>query len=158
MHLVHQLSDCYRIRTIICQFAVLRVNCVCEILPKCQGHTRLRRYTGSSESLENMHRGHLGTDWFDSRAHQWSTRMWDYDHLDRPLADRLRTLSSIFVETYSICREDTSFAHPYYLKDLVLWKCTPDPVRLTRAHRFLQILNRLFLAVEQRAFLMVQPS
>lgn len=77
----------------------------------------------------------------------------------RLLADRPRTPLGISVVTCSTGQADTSSGHHFDLPRVSVANCETDHFdKFTGADRFLQVLNRLFLAAETDTLLVVQPA
>jgi hypothetical protein len=80
-------------------------------------------------------------------------------HRDRLLVDRPRTPLGISVVTCNTGQADTSFAHHFDLPRVSVWTVGQIILRsLTRTDRLLQVLNRLLLATEAVALLVMQPA
>jgi len=78
---------------------------------------------------------------------------------DRQLADMLRTPWGISVVTCNTVQEDTSFGHHFDLPRVSVWDVGQITLTsLTGTDGFFKVLNRLLLAAEAVALLVMQPA
>jgi hypothetical protein len=83
--------------------------------PRCQGHTRPQKYSGSGEWPGSTHPAHRGTGLFDSTRLRWSTRRSGSSRHGRRLAGRPHMPLGISVVPCNSDPEGTNFERRFGL-------------------------------------------